>query len=83
MAKGQRCPRCGRPTFQPEGQVRQCSDEDCGVVGWLGDGPTNTPRRGVECGSCGAGTMKQVVEFEDGSSIYHCFSCSAVYYWLP
>lgn len=78
VARGQRCPRCGRLTFQPSGQVRQCSDNECGVVGWLGEGPENSARRGSRCGFCEVGTMKHVVRVGP-LEVYRCFTCSAVY----
>lgn len=79
MARGQRCPKCGRLTFQPDGLGRRCSDATCAVVGWLGDGPENSSARGSTCGSCGAGTMKVVVTIDDEAQVYCCFGCSAVY----
>lgn len=77
MARGQKCPKCGKLTFHPEGPVRECSS--CGVTGWLGTGPTTTARRGKKCGFCGIGTMKQVGATENGAQLHYCFTCSATY----
>lgn len=80
MARGQRCPSCGRLTFQVFGQVRRCSDAECAAVGWLGEGPTDIPARGRKCGFCGVGTMKTVGELASGALLHRCFTCSAVYF---
>jgi hypothetical protein len=78
MARGQRCPKCGRLTFQEDGQIRKCSDKSCGVVGWLSDGPKKSSTRGRVCEVCGTGTMKSIGTVGK-VSINHCFTCDAVY----
>jgi hypothetical protein len=78
MARGQRCPKCGRLTFHEAGQVRKCSDKSCAAVGWLGAGPTKSSTRGRVCEACGTGTMK-LVSTVDNVSVHHCSTCNAVY----
>jgi hypothetical protein len=77
MARGQRCPACGRMTFQEQGQVRECSDSSCGAVGWLGS-PKPSSARGKICQVCGSGTLKKVGD-AGSLSIHHCYTCQATY----
>jgi len=79
MARGQKCPKCARLTFHSAGQVRECSDPECAVVGWLDSGPDDSSSRGSNCGYCGKGTMKLVTALDGGCLVHWCFNCSAVY----
>jgi ribosomal protein L37AE/L43A len=77
MARGQKCPSCGKLTFQESDQVRQCSK--CGAVGWIGgEGPEDMPKPGKTCGTCGKRTLKKVGTNGD-VTIMHCFTCAATY----
>ncbi len=77
MARGQRCPSCGKLRFQEQGLSRTCSG--CGAVGWIGgEGPSKDSKRGRKCGTCGTSTLKKIGD--NGSiKIHHCFTCAATY----
>lgn len=81
MARGQKCPSCGKLTFQPEGPVRHC--KGCRVTGWQGSGPDKVAGRGKKCLSCEAAAMKQVAVTEEGSKIHYCSACGTVYFGAP
>lgn len=78
MARGQRCPACGRLTFQTSDQIRKCSDKKCGAVGWLGHGPESSSARGKMCKVCDNGTMRRVGSVGE-VDIHACSTCAAIY----
>jgi len=79
VARGQKCPKCGRLTFQQEGEVWLCSRPACQALGWPKRGPRKSSKRGRKCTACGVYTMKQVGTLNTGQGVHKCFSCSAVY----
>ena len=75
MAKGQACPNCGEQTFHEDGPIHVCSQ--CGAVGWLGAPGSPGGGRGRRCQHCGALRLRELVVWEDGTALSHCYDCSA------
>jgi len=76
MTMGQKCPHCGRRTYQSAGSYRECSS--CGYLGWpwsqgvaeVGQGP------GDRCPWCRKLTLHDVKTRDDGSVLRRCSTCN-------
>jgi ribosomal protein L37AE/L43A len=78
MAKGYRCPTCGKQSGQYRNGSYQCNDKKCSALWW---GPFNKPsagekRKGFACFQCGRKTVHPVAKL--GSvDVYRCSTCGA------
>jgi hypothetical protein len=78
MAKGLRCPMCGKSTLQPRDSVYRCSSKNCaGFVGWgIGDRIVNPGSgKGRECPNCHCNTLHGVHDYEKKKLIWRCTTC--------
>ncbi len=78
MAKGLRCPLCGKSTLQPNDSVYECSNEECGFIGWgIKDEIVNVGSgKGKTCPGCGCNTLHGVHELSDGKYVWRCTTCN-------
>jgi hypothetical protein len=78
MAKGKKCPHCGRSQLKYEGSYDGCAA--CGFVGWyfshhvakVGKG------RGKTCAWCGHLTLHDIVALPHGEVVRRCATCNYV-----
>jgi hypothetical protein len=78
MAKGAKCPHCGRNNFGDQGSYQKCSA--CGFIGWSFSHPIEKvgKGRGKACTWCGKLTLHDVVTLPKGEIVRRCATCNYV-----
>jgi len=65
MSKGNTCPNCGQPKFQPKSKksksVYECTNPNCRAVGWLGFPKGVGSGKGAECPRCRQRTKRVIL----------------------
>jgi len=65
MSKGNTCPNCGQPKFQPKSKksksIYECTNPNCRAVGWLGFPKGVGSGKGAECPRCRQKTKRVIL----------------------
>ena len=77
MAKGKTCPLCRTNTLQKKDSFYECTNDECGFIGWgIQDKISKVGKgSGVYCPNCGSQTLHGLYGLEDGSRIFRCTTC--------
>ncbi len=78
MAKGNKCPECGKNQARYEKGALHCGNKSCGSVSWTAfDKPSaGEKRKGYECGACGKQTVHPIGVVAQ-AKIWRCSTCAA------